>query len=606
MKKTLLLMALPALIVGCGDSSSSSSSTASTVSISGSITNSTTALTASGLYLARPSLSDMSVGEIVFGNAAVTSSGDKVVCITSEPPVARYTATIDSNGNFSMDIPKGLSVGCEIQSGTDSSTKASFLVSKTSGKDMRGHTQVMDRFVLGSGASLGNISYGDDKKATITESTFGSAIETVAITNPFNPTGTWTVSAVDFTLPTGYEGLCAANSQDCSGPAAGESLYIKRLDGYEWSNGARTGNQKYGIMVWGSQQAFQSCGSKLGVSYDDAKTYGGIDLTESGVNGGAYNWSTSVTKSGTTYNLTDGWKIASATSSYSINNCQMATVGGLPGWKCTENQGGADGDYQVSLGGGCINTATNEAVNVTNWTGMNCTNETLTGTFSGYNKNTCTATALDHDSNTATAAINVSCTFTSGCFTAAGAAASCDNGSGAGHFNWSNVGTIVAQNALCSSISTADDKHALAQLQCYSNAYWQAGISRETTACLPSLRTDYSATSAANFIIAQNGPQKAETEYVFEQLDYKNDNTASFMMNEEYSKGAQVNSNGQNMWINCKVAEKFSMTFTKRTDSKILADFTVETTLIDTKKACFANKSSLGIGTFKSMFYMTK
>lgn len=597
MKKSLLLLSIPGLILGCNGSSSSSTpaSSSSSVSISGTLNDNTSASLVNALRI-QQDLTKEEINEIVFGSFPVSRANDNIVCVSSEPPVVTYSTEVNNAGGFNLNVPRGISVGCQVVDGDDSSVKASFLISKTNGKDMRGNTQLMDRFALSTNANLGNISYDETGKATISQSTLGSALETETVTSPFDPTGTWSISNVDFTLPTGYSQLCPSGSQDCSGPANGDSIYVKRLNGYEWQNGARTGNTKYGIMVWSSLQSFQACGSKLGVTYADAKTFGGIDLSESGVAQGSYNWSTSVTASGTTYTISEGWKIAEATSNYEMRNCQMITVGTLPAWKCID----ADGDYQVSIGGGCINTTTNEAVNVTNWGGgMNCIPEDLTGAFAGYKRYTCTATNFNHDNDAQTPPINVSCINTSGTFNSSDSAISQEN------FNWNSVTTFVNQGGLCSSIGNNTPAKELATLQCYSNAYWQYGVDRVSNACLPSIRTDYTAQDPNNFIISQNGPQQASNEYVFEQLDYKNNNAASFMMDEEYSKGTQVTSNGNSIWVNCRVAEKFSMSITKISTTKILADFTVETRLIDVKKSCKANESALGIGTFKSMFYMT-
>lgn len=591
MKKVLLLLTVPILLTSCSNSSSSPSATAaSTSTISGSLVDNST----SGF--------DQTTEEIVFGNSAISVEGNKVICITSEPPISTYTGTVDSTGAFSVNVPKGLSVGCSVTDTSDTQV-ATFVISKTSGKNMRGESQTIDRFGLDSDANLGSLSYDETGKITIPETTLGSSLKTETLTTPFDPTGTWTVASVDFTMPTGYSAVCASGSNNCHGPTEGESLFLKRINGYEWDGQARTSNQKYGIMVWSSQTAYTACGSKLGVSYADAKSFGKIDLTDSGVNEGQYTWSSTVTSQGTTYNLTNGWKIATATSSWAVNDCKMVSVGGLPGWKCTDG----DGDYQVGLGGGCYKTGTasKTPINVSNWSGMSCSNETLSGTFAGYTKGTCTATNYDHDNNAGTPAENVTCVFTNGCFRSDGTSALCDGQAGTGHFNYATVGSIVAQGALCSSIGTSTPTHALAGLQCYSNAYWNSSIRDVQTACLPDIRTDYSALTANDFIVSQNGPQKAKNEYVFEHLEYKNDNTASFLMDEQDTRGVQVkDSSGQQIWINCKTSNKFSMTLVKKSATKILADFTSETRLIDTKKACKANESSAGVGTVKSMFYL--
>lgn len=482
---------------------------------------------------------------------------------------------------------------------------------------MGGAVATQESMALNSDSNLGTVTLDTDSgEALVDASVISNSLVTVdtSTITPFDFTGTWKAVAVDFTLPTGYVGACATQGQDCHGPAVGDKFYLQRIAGKEFTpdatclaaaqngtftssstcNGTTGTKTRYGVMAWLSQTAYTSCGSKLGFTYDQGKAYAQVDLTNSGVGSGALTWSTSIPINGSTATLTEGWKFSTATASWPLMDCTNVIVAGKRGYKCKDNNSAHAATYEVSLGGGCVN-ASNTPVEVKDWSGVtSCSTQNLTGDFANYKKMTCTGTYQG---------ASVTCSHISGQFKQAD-----DSVADPNTFHWNHINTLLAQNSTCASMNPADDRQTLAQLQCYAQYYWQNQSQvRNENYCVRKIETDWTATSSANFLFG-NGPARAVNQYVLEAFVYSSANSGSLRTAEKYVKGAQIVSNGNNIWINCKVMDDMVIKVKKISDTRMLMEFNSESRLLDTQRAdCKAVESKLGTGAIsRAMFYVDK
>ncbi|MBF0205334.1 MAG: hypothetical protein HQK53_00450 [Oligoflexia bacterium] len=533
---------------------------------------------------------------------ATTVAGDILRCKTNDSNQTTYQGTIGTDGVYSLSIPKNVSVKCEALSSTDTTNiKGTFVISSSNNKSLNGGNQNLETFVPANNISAGTVIFDPyQAKLTMSDTTLGTAINTTAPSAPWDFTGTYVASTYTGTAPSGYSALCTVNESQngqCDGPYEGMNLYIKRLSGYEVdSSGTTTTTPKYAIMVWQSRTAFESCGSKLGFTYADAKTNAKIDLTNSGVSEGDFTWTSSISPSSSIKDwsnvntiipsgaatISSGWKISTSMSGQTMQDCETVSIGSgantIPGWKCTDSAG----KTQTSLGGGCVNSS-NSPVNVTEWSGLTCNSESLTGDLTGYTKDTCSGTTSQEG--------RVTCTSTS----------KRDNG-----FNWNNVTNLVSAGAPCSNISATTDKSRLIQLRCYSEAYWRylETIRNSTSAenyCFRDLRTDWSATSPDDFIIS-SGPAKSSTEYVLEQFTYTSNTSGSFRNEETDSRGVQITSGGNSIWINCRILRVMNMVLTRTSQGPdvLLGEMTNESRLIDTKQGCWTSTARSTLGNLDS------
>lgn len=579
MNRLLMALSVLALITSCGGDDSSSTSTSSGVTVSGTLGDSTSEdLQVSSFGKKKMISKQIALTEKqLFGTRDVDAAGKTVNCVMIEEPFTTYSATIGSDGAFSVSIPPNIDVTCRVMDGDDPT--ATFVISDSSNKSMNGGDKQIDKMAMETSIDLGDQEYDENSgKVEIAKTVLGSALKEAVVDDPFDFTGTYLAEDMGSSLPAGYLGLCPQGSQNCSGPVSGETFYVKRLAGKEYVNGAATTTDKFGIMVWKDQTSFTSCGSKLGVTYADAQTNAGIDLTNSGVNEGTFSWSTSATIDGTPYNITDGWKIAEARATHDSPNCEMTTVGVIPGWKCYDGVG----KYSISLGGGCVD-ANNSPTQVNDWSGMTCEASTLTGTFAGYTRHVCR-----NGSGTTCTDISYQ-----------------ESG-----YNWGSVTNLLNNNALCSSAGVASDKAALAGLKCYAEFYWNTvSNSASSSLCLKDIRSDWSATTAATFL-ETSGPVKAKNQYILELFDYINNDAGTFRNEEIFSKGiSMAGYGGSTTWVNCRVMESMTMTIMEKSATQLQAEFVMESRVLDTKQACrtTAALTALGAnGATRHMFLMTR
>jgi hypothetical protein len=296
-------------VTACGKKKSSTTATASTdVTISGALSLAT-------------SLTD---------GANLLSTTYDVYCVTfSTPPAAGSGAVDPTTGAFSLTLSgaKDQAFGCFVRDAATASTVASLTFEDTSSTGMDGNSLKKGSISLGSSANLGAITLDLAKGvATVNMANIATAVSTAATTTTkWDFTGTWTFGALSATefAPYKAQGFSEAPASG-DGPHVGMPIYMQRL------HATKSGSDLYGLQVWESLAAFNTCGGKFGLSDADMAEEG---LTAVSPTGGEFSWSTT-TVGGST--ITNGWKIANATTPWSIGYCAGsfdASTGNCGDWQ---------------------------------------------------------------------------------------------------------------------------------------------------------------------------------------------------------------------------------------------------------------------------------
>ncbi|WP_141732366.1 hypothetical protein [Oligoflexus tunisiensis] len=611
------------LTSACGkkSSSESTSETDTSITLTGQLS-----LTGgeSALRLAAPAITDLSV-----------------YCVTfSVPPIAG-TGDFDSEGKFSVTLDTtGVSVGCFI---LDSSEEIlGTLVFKDPTKtDLKGGEKSSDRLAFEGGESdLGAIVLNlDTGKAEVDISKIvlktKSAATVAAEGEAFDFTGSYKFAASGLDAPVGYENLCtqaeaeaAEAAQDwdaCSGPVIDMPIYLKRLAGKSTADGS----DMFALSIWASKATDDLCGNKLGFTYAEGKEHG-IDFSASGIAEGDFTWKTG---------LVDGWKDPAARARNGMMKMEnVDDFNGYAGmkqyfkqyrtWTCNPGEPCVESAPTVAEGftfnantkeSGCRDGA-GKPVQLSDWSNMECTNTELTG---GLHKNVCKKTV---DS------VVYTCTNIMGTFLADGTSLSnamtrypddyevyakgayCDyNGNSVfdgdewpqwnGNSQSCNSGTTITQGELCSSIATTTEGGKLAQLRCYADALHGdgGGKDEEPTACIREINTNWSASTAAEFLLDSDGPSKARGQFIMDLFEYDSATSGSLRGEDRRFEGIQVGNN----WTDCEIQEVFSFSLKKIDDSGVLYGEMIEnSTNVSPKPACVAE---YGAGkTRKFMFTLVK
>lgn len=604
--------AMSLIISSCSSSKSDSGATSSSgITISGALNlNSSSSFSKMG---------DDTLAKSDFQSFAATDY--KIECTSIDDSSSKVTASVNSDGSFSVAGVAKNAVGCQILDGSGTAL-APIVFEDSSSKDMKGKSKTQSRLQLQEDASIGSISFSPTSKtASVTMSSDLKTKISASKTDhaaPYDFTGSYKMAKWDGTLPTGYSMPCAAGESNCNGPSVDEPIFIKVLKGKSFSpdatcssaatagtitgasacNGATGADDKYGVSIWKAEAAYQACGSKLGFSYVEGKAYGQIDLSNSGITEGAYTWSTSGSGGST---IANGWQFSNAVTGYQVPNCEPVSVGSgsntVSGYKCYDNVS-SPASYQVSLAkGGCLD-GNNQPIENINWTnvtyGSNTRTDYDTANFPGYKKDVTTAT---YNSSSLT------CTFIWGTFKQS------DNASlnGAG-FDWNNV-TKIATGTACSTLANTTNKEKLNRLQCYANALYNVTAIRtdmeSNSLCLRKVRANWGATDPNSFLTDSSGPQKAEAQHVLELLEYTSSDSASFRMRDDDYRGVQ---NGSS-WTTCHLEKAITISMKKRADGSgnVNIEFISETKNLDAGiAACKSSETNLGIGTQKFMFKAVK
>lgn len=327
-------------------------------------------------------------------------------CVTFQLPPVAGTGDIGDDGKFELTLEaKDTSVGCFILKSQE--VLATLVFEDPTKKDMAGGSKSSERFGFAGGRSnLGNIvldlATGKavvDVSKIVSEKTKDTA---AAAAQAVDFTGSYTFTSAGIDLPTGYSGACVRSESgerkddDCRGPSEGEKLWLKTVTGTD----VASGQPAHGLMIWQSEDLFNTCGKKLGFSYEDGKRHG-IDLTASGVGEGQFDWDPA---------LEDGWKdVNNARANNSVMKMERVTdFNGYAGTKqyfkqyrqfnCNQNGPCQEGQTPTVAAGFQFNADSDETgckdpdgkpVRVDNWSNMACENTDL---GKGLHKNICSKT----------------------------------------------------------------------------------------------------------------------------------------------------------------------------------------------------------------------
>ena len=537
-----------------------------------------------------------------------------IYCVTFALPPSAGTASIGATGAFSVNLANasGAPFGCFIVK-TATNAQVATLVFKDSTKtNMDGGAKTDSKIALSGNANFGTISLDvDSGLATADVANVAAQVTAPAVVaDHFDPTGTWKFTDVDFTLPTGYVKLCSGHSRDCQGPANGDTIFLNRLAGKDFTpdatcasavaadsaittcNGTTGTGAKYAAGIWQSQAAFTGCGSKLGFTIAQARAKAHLDLTGiTGVSEGDFTWDAG---------WTEGWKnVGSALSSFAISDCRKVQVthpvngNQVLAQACKMKDAGNSNAvvWNVGLDSGCKLADGSPAMLTGNW--PNGGSPTVLGS-TGFSSFSSTGTAMVQRPDGTTASVSVTCGGINGFFADSSSAPNL-----ATPYVMTGPSNIqqdvkVAQNAACSGIADS-----LNQQRCYADYYQQHG--RDAAGCIKKMRFDWGSSDPLHFVLGSHGPARANSEFALSLLDYAANGTMALSSDDEDEQGFQSG----NQFVSCRVRNGFTITMTKVSDTKLQAEFVSETKVIDQNPACQAYAAS-NAGTFRSIAYMTK
>ena len=525
---------------------------------------------------------------------ALAVSDYSAVCATTSVPIVSGTSTVASDGTFNVSIDAaGQPISCYLVD-ANGDKAADFLIENTSNKDLNGNSEKSTTITPSGDVSMDSITFDAATGEVIVPSTaIASEISTSVTGSVFDPTGAWTISSVDFTLPSGVRSTCTADEQHnntCNGPPDGQTIYMKMWTGSKVSDASTI----YGMQLWNSQSQYTSCGSKIGLSTAQ-KALIGVDFSANGSADAEFSFPSSVTFTDSVLNasssptLTDNWKMSTAKTMYSFNpNCGPVnvTIGSKTysnAWRCGPD---ASSDYQIGLSGGCYVTSTGKSAEVTDWSGMSCSNSTDSD---GIQTNICTGTKT-----VSGASVSVTCKNAWAVVNASNVVQP------SGNFNWSEMTGGINANTACSAIPTTNAANRMAQLRCYADYYWRSGLANYSGACMPRIDMDWSATSEADFIKKDFRPDGL---VFFEQWKpFADGSGGSMVTRQQHYQGVQLA--GGDSWVNCEVIDTGGLNIKKISDTKLLVTYqSSEVTSSTAKPACLA-KFTGKKQTF--VFYVTK
>ncbi|MEO5667799.1 MAG: hypothetical protein ABIR96_07065 [Bdellovibrionota bacterium] len=591
----------------------------------------------------------------VYGAASADLSTLALVCATLSVPAQTGSGSVAADGSFSVTITdaKGKKLSCYIAPQSDKEEILAALVFKDhSDKDIDGNDKKENSRTLGGKAELGNIDLDlNTGSATVDTANIqeSAPVTEVAGSGAWAVTGNWEFSKVAASeLPKGYKPICSVSDSDCHGPGEGMNLYVQLVSGVK--NGTTT--PAYGMMLWQgddfmggsttSLQAYEACSGgtgvkKLGTTFANLQA-NGVDLSANtdGVTQGSFQWATSVNINNSsivsqtgTQTLTDGWKIEHAMTRWPIQQgCSSVTFRGKQVWRCLddENDGNAANDvYSFGLGGGCVLTGTTTPVFMQDWNKFkgnvggtiqpNCSNVTPASPFQDFQGNSCAGYYDDDGFGSGNDPVQVTCSNANG-FSATADGATIDNALQS-QFNWNNIAQI-AQGTDCSAIATnvSPDSDKLAQLKCYTDAYYAANLDNDASLCLPRIRTNWAATTSADFLAGNSDKPKAQVLANF--VNFDSDGVLTTFNEEDDYRGVKA---GENDWTDCHVRSFGTLTMSPQnksgtTATQVRASYSENEVLVDNSKpACvgyFKNengtKNSAGAWSKVAnyMFNMTK
>ena len=526
---------------------------------------------------------------------AVDLTQYKVACATTTSPIQTGTGSIAADGSFTVSVTGATDQPLSCFLTNASGTKiADFLVSDSSKKDLNGNNSTSNNATFKQNASLGTINFDPNAgEVTVPAANIASAISTTkpSAAAVFDPTGAWTIGAIDFTAPAGTKAPCVNGDNSCKGPPAGQTIYMKLWKGLKTSDSSDI----FAMQLWNSQAKYTSCGSAIGLTTGMKSTIG-VDFSANGAADTTFTFATSVpsftdqiTSTTGTVTLTNNWKMSTATLQHDImplcgpHDITAGAVTYSNAWVCGPDSGP---NYQAQLGGGCVRNSDGQNVDVRNWSGITC--GSVTTDADGVKSNSCTGTPTISGVATAVTCSNKWAVVNASYAVQAGSS-----------FNWANMtGSNIASGTACSAMLTSNELLKIAKLQCYAEYFQRSGL-RDANACLPKVDLDWSATTSANF--EKVDLIRPEGLAFFEEFKPFADGSGGAMTTrQEHFEGVQV----KDSWVNCRVIETGSLTIKKITDVKALATYQSSTITTSTAKPACLGKFTGARETF--VFYLTK
>ena len=548
---------LSGVITSCGKKKSSQSSSSSDVNIVGSL-----ALSGSqSLALANSA------------DSATALSDLEIYCVTFQVPPKAGISSLDDTGAFSVSIEgaAGESIGCFFLKEDD--VVGTMVFKDDSKKSLSGDSSSKDKLALSGEVGLGAIVLDLETglaEVDVAQISSGVVDTTVSVTDAFDFTGTYKATSAGLEMPKGYKALCPENGDDCSGPSEGMTFWMQRVAGKDTA-----GNDAFAASLWASKSHYETCGSKLGFSYADGIKKAGIDFSSSGIAEGDYSWAAG---------FTDGWKSNTATAPFSIREeKRIDNLLGYKGMAQTITHYTPNGDSRqaveafhfdaVSAETGCKLNGVPYKMQDGDW-------DLLSNSISCADNGLCTHT------NTGTKdGKTLTCITLGGDFlgNADNPSAATVLAPGTYNFDWDNdMKKLASSGDACKDIASSTDAGKLAQLKCYSSAYWDL---EDENLCLRRITPNWNAKTAAEFMLDNGGPARPNNQFVFELFEYGSANSGSFRGQDRFYESVEVNGS----YIECEVIETFALSLVKDGDAgDLMVDMVSDRRNISSTPACIA------------------
>ncbi len=528
----------------------------------------------------------------------------KLYCVTFEETPNSGSGSASATGAFELSLAgaKNVPFGCFVLDTSDNDSVVATLVFEDSTESgMSGGSQQQGTVSLTGSADLGTIvidldagTATVDMNSIVLTDTDDSAVQDTSKLSAdelFDFTGTWVFDRMDGATPAGYTPL----STDCAtsdGPCVGFPIYMRRVQAkaYEytgssesdtdWLSGTTNQNKNvFGIMVWSSEKAFQTCGSVIGFTNDEAKQYGRVDFTGfvGGSTGLGYVYDAS-----NKFNWTDG-PVTGITDSQ--DNPVTAIY---QGWKNDDAVTKWDIQYESTAG---------ELYSDVNRNGRYDEGEWLDDSvvangrwdpgewFDDRNGNKMWdqgeiyANGFENDTDNPANAYNDT------------------NGDGIWNPNetplipnptfagdpWYNYGawSVIAKDTLCQEIGTVADMDGnplIANVQelffrarCYAESFHDLPREDENL-CLKDWRFNWRAGTLQEFL--GQGDVKPSTRYVFEKFIYSSKTSGTFTNVERHEEGVEFWDSNLNeyYWISCQILNTMEFNIKYINDTTLIGD----------------------------------
>lgn len=604
----VVLSALAALAMaacsGSGSGSDSPGGTVAGITISGSLN------TSSASILSVPG-EDQMIGELTISPSDLELYG---IAFTT-PPVA-VKVDVQSDGSFELKFPgvaDGTAISLIFQTKADGKQVGLVKFEDTTKKDINGDTKKDTSIALKGTVSLGALTLADGE-VTVQVSNIQSSVDTstVAAGELFNPSGSWQLGAIDFSIPDGYVdpfSNTSCGNQSCV--QQGENITVVRYSGTEFtpgssctttsnghtdfsgtcsaSDGTPSTTARYAGQIWGgpasgSGSGIAACGYKIGATADEARAMGHIQFDSplptvgSTVMQAAHYTMSPPSGWGTgsaPYNRP--WIHTSATASRPYQKCQIVEKQGTDNrryrfFSCavtvTVNSSSVTRYHAFQAeGGGCFGS-NGQPINVDHsfWDSnpsptSQCSEFTVP--VNGFHGGSCPYTGSPTSGAPST---SFTCKFLDGRFSDAALTTSANSE------NWSGETqqNFISQGAACSTAGNASDAAILAGYQCFSDYYFQHKNDWESTGCANDFRFNWAANRPQDF---ETGGDRGKPKklYMFNIMNYSPDGKTFFLEDSEEETETQM-MNGSP--VICRVDHFSKLQGSKKDASRMLIDLT--------------------------------